>query len=438
MHKLYLLPVFLIILGLGAGCDEDTLPVEVPDTTPPTVIILQPGNNANLSGEIEITVSATDDDSGVAQVDLMIDGNAAAGTTLSTLSYTWDTSTLVDGSQHTLHATATDNAGNTGQSAMVTVFINVPDTEAPTVMITAPGEDEVVADVVTITATATDNIGVNSVTFFVDDNPVSVDTTAPWEYAWDTSGLPANSPHLIKAEAIDGAGNSTQSPVVTVTIGEAVSQTRLVVSEMFTGTWCHPCNEFADPAMDSLYRFFGPDEFISIQYHFGADPWYISGTDQRISYYGGIGTFPTALFDGQNMIVGACDFGAILEDYEEAINNALAAAPKVGFLQICGALADGSVTIKIKALADLSAADPKLRGTINENNLTHNDHVYRHVVRYHIPEQDLTAIVNQGDTAEVTVSFTLDGTWNISELELVLFVQDDNSNEILQGFVIFN
>lgn len=92
------------------------------DTTPPSVAITSPKNNASLEAPASfvVSVSASDIGLGVKQVDLTLDG-AAVGEPDTTTPYAFNVDALAAGT-HTLVATATDLMGNT---ASATVMIEV-------------------------------------------------------------------------------------------------------------------------------------------------------------------------------------------------------------------------------------------------------------------------------------------------------------------------
>jgi Bacterial Ig domain len=96
------------------------------------------------------------------------------------------------------------------------------DTTPPTVSISAPVGGTAVQGVVTVTAPASDNVGVAGVELHVDANTSSeIDlgpeiTAPPYTAQWDTRLLP-NGGHTVSATARDAAGNTaTASIVVTV------------------------------------------------------------------------------------------------------------------------------------------------------------------------------------------------------------------------------
>ena len=91
-----------------------------------------------------------------------------------------------------------------------------PDTTAPTVSpVQAP--PGTVNRIVTLTVTASDNVGVTEVRFFVDGVLLGNDATSPYSMDWDTSGE-TEGDHMLSAEAQDAAGNIGQSGGVIVTV----------------------------------------------------------------------------------------------------------------------------------------------------------------------------------------------------------------------------
>ncbi len=188
------------------------------DTTPPTVSITSPAAGATVSGTTSLTASASDN-VGVAGVQFQIDGaNFGAEDTTAPYSISWNTASASNGS-HSITAVARDAAGNRSPvSAPVTVTVSnappppPPDTTPPTVSITAPANGATVKGTVTVTASASDNVGVVGVQFLLDDgiNGSAEATTAPYSVSWNTATASDGS-HNITAIARDAAGN--RSPV---------------------------------------------------------------------------------------------------------------------------------------------------------------------------------------------------------------------------------
>jgi hypothetical protein len=77
-----------------------------------------------------------------------------------------------------------------------------------------------VTGTVTVSATASDNVGVSGVQFKLDGaNLGAVDTAAPYTIAWNTATATPGT-HTLTAVATDAAGNTTTSAPVTVTVSQ--------------------------------------------------------------------------------------------------------------------------------------------------------------------------------------------------------------------------
>src|SRR3989440_693948 len=194
--------------------------VTVLDTTPPTVAMTAPAPAANVSGTVTVSATASDNvGGGGGQVKL--DGaNLGAEVTAAPYTMAWDT-TLVAVGGHSVSAVARDAAGHTATAA---VSVTVLDTTPPTVALTAPAPAATVSGTVTVSATATDNVGVVGVQFKIDGTNLGAEvTTAPYSLAWDTT-LAAPGGHSVSAVARDAAGH-TASAAVSVTVADTTPPT---------------------------------------------------------------------------------------------------------------------------------------------------------------------------------------------------------------------
>ncbi|MCI0370337.1 MAG: putative Ig domain-containing protein, partial [candidate division NC10 bacterium] len=173
-----------------------------------------PSGGATVSATITVSATASDN-VGVVGVQFRLDSaNLGAEDTASPYSVSWNSTTATNGS-HTLTAVARDAAGNTTTSGGVGVTV---DNSAPSVAITAPTSGATVSATITVTATASDNIGVVGVQFRVDGAALGAeDTTSPYSLSWDTTTV-GNGAHTLTAVARDAAGNTTTSSGVTVTV----------------------------------------------------------------------------------------------------------------------------------------------------------------------------------------------------------------------------
>jgi len=95
-------------------------------------------------------------------------------------------------------------------------FAPAPDTAPPTVTITDPANLSFVSGTMTVSADASDNVGVAGLQFYLDGAPLGAEATAaPYEVSWDTTTT-RNGPHTLTAVARDTGGNSGTSATVTV------------------------------------------------------------------------------------------------------------------------------------------------------------------------------------------------------------------------------
>jgi hypothetical protein len=94
------------------------------------------------------------------------------------------------------------------------------DTTPPTVSITSPASNASVSGTVAITASASDNVGVSKVEFYVNGSLQTTVTASPYTFSWDTSSLSSGT-YSLTAKAYDAANNSTTSSAVSIAVNGA-------------------------------------------------------------------------------------------------------------------------------------------------------------------------------------------------------------------------
>ena len=93
----------------------------------------------------------------------------------------------------------------------------LPDTTAPTVGLSAPTPGQTIQLTVPLSATASDDLDLARVEFYVDGSLITSITAAPFSLNWNSYAV-HNGAHTITAKAIDASGNvSTQAAAITVT-----------------------------------------------------------------------------------------------------------------------------------------------------------------------------------------------------------------------------
>src|SRR2546421_274007 len=93
-------------------------------------------------------------------------------------------------------------------------------TTPPTVALTAPPLGQTVAGVVTLRATASDNVGVTRIDYMQDGQVLGALSPAAMTFSWNTAAV-SNGAHTLTARAYDAAGNATTAPGISVTVANA-------------------------------------------------------------------------------------------------------------------------------------------------------------------------------------------------------------------------
>ena len=176
------------------------------DATPPSPPAGLTETSATQTSATVAWASSTDNVA-VAGYGVFVDG-ASVGTTAAT---TYSVSGLTCGSTHTVAVDAFDSAGNHSTQRSISAATSVcSDTTPPTVSVTAPAGGATVSGTVPVTASASDNVAVASVEFWVDGAKKATDTSAPYSYSWDTTQV-LGGPHTILVKAVDTSNNSAST-----------------------------------------------------------------------------------------------------------------------------------------------------------------------------------------------------------------------------------
>ena len=109
------------------------------------------------------------------------------------------------------------------------------DITPPTTSITSPANGATVSGTTTVSANASDSVGVSRVELLVDGSLAGTDTTSPYAIAWNTTTAP-NGGHSLQTRAYDAAGNVGSSATVNVTVSNATSGGELIVNGGFEGS----------------------------------------------------------------------------------------------------------------------------------------------------------------------------------------------------------
>lgn len=189
------------------------------DTVNPEVSLSEPGNNSTVTGNVNLTATASDNVA-LSRIEFLADGTLLFGSNQSPANYSWNSLPEPNGN-HLLTVRAYDLAGNVGESLVVVTVAN--DHAAPAVSLLSPapgaslGNTTSAGAVVEVAAAASDDIGVARVEFYLDGLLQRTVTAPPYSFTFDTASV-SNGGHTLSARAHDRVGNSGDSAEVVVTV----------------------------------------------------------------------------------------------------------------------------------------------------------------------------------------------------------------------------
>jgi hypothetical protein len=219
---------------------------------------------------------------------------------------------------------------------------------------------------------------------------------------------------------------------VLITMLVSVPRSKVVV-EIGTGTWCVYCPGAAMGADDLVEN----GHAVAIVENHNGDTYANVYSNARNTYYNITG-YPTAFFDGLNAYVGGSNTQSMYSNYLPRVNARLAIPSHFNIM--AGGAIDGN-TVNLSVTIDKTEADTntnlRLHCAITESGIQQNWQGQTHlnfVNRLMAPNQNGTTIdFGTGNQVTIPLSFTLDPSWVLANLELVLFLQNNTSKETLQG-----
>jgi hypothetical protein len=205
--------------GTGAHDHDDVVfVVEVG----PTVALTAPSSNAYVTGVVPLAATATGNQ-GVARVDFYVDGTMLGTDTSAPYELSWDSTGVAEGAHSlTVKAYGTDGIPTTSPAVVVFIDSTPPDVAA----LTSPAQGSPLRSTVLLEATASDNVGVAKVEFYVDGTLIAMDSTSPHAAFWNTTGA-GEGAHTLMVRAFDGAGNVRTSAEVGVTVDNTAPTTAI-------------------------------------------------------------------------------------------------------------------------------------------------------------------------------------------------------------------
>lgn len=230
-------------------------------------------------------------------------------------------------------------------------------------------------------------------------------------------------------------GLSEGAGPLTVTIGTGVPRD-LAIIEVGTGTWCVYCPGAA-MGVDQMH-----EEGLSvgvIEYH--SDDFYTNSEGTlRLNYYG-VSGYPTAIFDGVDEHSGGSPTNSLYNSYLPKYESRMG-VPSLFKLESTYENTDGDdykITVDaemIEAYAGLNH-DIVLQVALTELHIEEswqNQTELNFVCRDIIPDQNGTNLDFAASTKQsIVLDYTIPSSYNMENVEMIVFIQDNITKEILQG-----
>ena len=209
----------------------------------------------------------------------------------------------------------------------------------------------------------------------------------------------------------------------------------MVILEIGTGTWCQYCPGAAQGADDLISN--GCD--VAVMENHNGDPFANVYSNARNSYYS-ITSFPTAEFDGVLEFIGGGHAGSSNYDDYLPLYNQRKAIPSSFTIAINGTHSglNYNVTVTVTKVANYSGTNIVLQFSLTESDIPYiwqGMTELNYVNRLMVPDQYGTPLSFSKDaqTQMINLSFSLDPNWVSDNCELVAFIQDNTTKEVLQG-----
>ncbi|MFH1220263.1 MAG: hypothetical protein V1694_07390 [Candidatus Eisenbacteria bacterium] len=250
--------------------------------------------------------------------------------------------------------------------------------------------------------------------------------------------------HRFQVRARDDEGEADPTPAECnfTALAKGVLVERMVLVELFTTNICQNCDK-AEAALDSMLAEIGAGRLAVVAYHdmTESDGLASDETVARIDWYTknpGIpgDEWPIAIFDGLRTVERAPTVAQARADYRVEITRRIEAGSPIrltteGELETSG----GNVAVGVKVTGRLTSDPLVLRFAVIEDDVRYNGwyaDIFDFVTRDLLADDSLT-VAAIGDSVGVERAFAVDETWNAANMDVVAFVQDTVTREVIQS-----
>jgi len=233
------------------------------DNESPSGTILYPYTGQTVSGIVNITVDASDNNY-ISSASYYINNQLKGYNTEPPFVYAWNTDIEEDDLQYSIYVILTDANENSATLGPISVTVNnnIPaDITFPVGAITFPPAGSVLSDIVEIQVTASDDRGIANVEFFIDGSLESTDSNEPYAYSWDTGTASEDEEHIIAVIVSDHSDNRASfTPIAVIVDNEdpgdglppVVTITQPAAGQSVTGTVSIQVLAIDETAMDQV------------------------------------------------------------------------------------------------------------------------------------------------------------------------------------------
>ncbi|MCD4746210.1 MAG: Omp28-related outer membrane protein [Bacteroidales bacterium] len=216
----------------------------------------------------------------------------------------------------------------------------------------------------------------------------------------------------------------------TMIIAQQVNRDKVVL-EVATATWCGSCPTVVG-IIDQLLQ--NGCEIAVIEYHNG-DSFTNTASNARLNYYG-TQYLPSSYIDGVKVTAWS-SYSAHYNSYLNRHNT-----PSSFTIDIDGSNTglDYNVELTVEKVASTTSTNMVLHLVLTESHIPYNWqglNVLHFVERLMAPNHNGTALnFSSSNTQVINLNFSINQSWAADNCELVAFIQDNTTKEVLQGIMI--
>ena len=188
------------------------------DNTPPTGAIMFPASGTDVSGEVTISVSASDNSGNPIEVEFGINGTSMFIDNTEPYEYAWDTATETEDQEHIITIFLEDPSGNKTILNPIAVTVdNQSDGGAPPVInILSPSSGETINGTIAINVSSGNDSEIDYVEFTINGVSSFVDLSFPFSFNWDSESVYDDNYYIIGAIGYNSEGVSGLASPITV------------------------------------------------------------------------------------------------------------------------------------------------------------------------------------------------------------------------------